>query len=214
MSLLRSYLLTSAVAILIGCATGEGLDEGAGASTGAGGVAATSGAGGNGGDPSGGSAGETFTGGTSSAGTSSGGTSSGGVAGGGTSSGGTAGCPAGEKKCSNICVAPNPGIGCSLGDCAACPSPPPNSVWMCSGDLCDFSCNTGYTKQGSSCVGTGSGGSGGGGVGGSGGTGGTTGCPATCDVSKPETHFVCAFYCAAFIGTIGLCGFGNCCVCT
>lgn len=135
-----------------------------------------------------------------------GGTSNGG-------SGGATGCPAGQKKCGGICVQPNPGIGCTLNDCTACPQPPANSTWFCNSNTCDFTCTAGYVKQGQTCISTGSGGTSSGGAPGGGGTGGGGLCPAPCDASDPASQFVCLSFCI-FSGGAGLCVPGlNCCLC-
>lgn len=162
-----------------------------------------------GGFPSGGSAG-VATGGVG--GTATGGTGgTGGTATGG--SGGATGCPSGQKKCGGICVQPNPGIGCTLNDCTACPQPPPNSTWFCNNNTCDFTCTAGYIKQGQTCISTGSGGTSSGGAPGGGGTGGGGLCPAPCDASDPGSQFVCFSFCV-FSGGAGLCVPGlNCCLC-
>lgn len=158
--------------------------------------------GGSGGFPSGGTAGA-GTGGVATGGT--GGVSTGG-------SGGATGCPSGQKKCGGVCVVPNPGIGCNLTDCTACPQPPANSTWFCNNATCDFTCTAGYVKQGQTCINTGSGGSSSGGAPGGGGSGGGT-CAAPCDPSQGEQQFVCAAFCL-FTGGLGLCApVVNCCTC-
>jgi hypothetical protein len=197
----------------IGNTNDSGLGTGGDGSTGVGGAAAgTSGGsgggfpGGSGGFPSGGSAG-VATGGVG--GTATGGT--GGTATGGGGSGG-GGCTSDKKLCGGLCVAPNPGIGCNLTDCTACPQPPSNSTWTCTGTTCDFVCAAGYVKQGQTCISTGSGGTSSGGAPGGGGTGGGGVCQA-CDPSDPASQFICFSFCV-FSGGAGLCVPGlNCCLC-
>lgn len=188
---------------------GTGGDSG---STGIGGSSASGGSGGgfpggSGGFPSGGTAGVATggLGGTATGGT--GGTATGGA-------GGSTGCAAGEKKCGGVCVLPNPGIGCNLTDCNACPQPPSNSQWFCNSGTCDFTCTAGYVKQGQTCISTGSGGTGSGGAPpGGGGTGGGGLCPAPCDPNDTGSQFACAAFCI-FQGGIGFCApVLNCCVC-
>ena len=120
-----------------------------------------------------------------------------------------------------MCIAPSPGVGCGSQDnvCTACPNPPANGTSICTGTLCDFTCNAGYTKSGSSCVGSGGGGApaGGGGApsgGGATGSGGATGCAAPCNPSDITSQFLCTFYCAPITNKPGLCApLVNCCVC-
>jgi hypothetical protein len=204
----------------IGNTNDSGLGTGGDAgTTGVGGTSASGGSGGgspggSGGAPSGGSAGVASGGvGGTGAGGAGGGTGggTGGVPTGG--GGGTTGCGTGEKKCGGVCVVPNPGIGCNLTDCNACPQPPANSQWFCNSGTCDFTCLNGYVKQGQTCISTGQGGTSSGGAPGGGGTGGGGLCPAPCDPSDPQAQFVCFAFCA-FSGGAGLCVPGvNCCVC-
>lgn len=225
------------VALLLGCATAEQVDDeeglggaSAGGSTGTGGKVDNPGGGGSGNAGSGGgaasggtssggaSSGGASSGGTSSGGASSGGASSGGASSGGTSSGGGGGsCAAGKKMCGGVCIAPSPGVGCLLQDnqCTACPSPPANGTSTCAGTLCDFTCNSGFTKSGNSCIGSGGGGGGApAGGGGSTGSGGSTGCGAPCNPSDITSQFLCTFYCATITGKPGLCApIVNCCAC-
>jgi hypothetical protein len=221
---MRARLIAIIGVCTLACATAEDVDGtigntndsglgtgGDSGSTGVGGAAAgTSGGsgggfpGGSGGVPSGGSAG-VATGGVG--GVATGGT--GGTATGGGGSGGT-GCTPDMKLCGGLCVAPNPGIGCNLTDCTACPQPPSNSTWMCSGTTCDFTCAAGYVKQGQTCISTGSGGTSSGGAPGGGGSGGGS-CTAPCDSSQGESQFVCFAFCT-FSGKPGFC-IANCCVC-
>jgi hypothetical protein len=220
--------LAGIVTLLLGCATAEpvGDDEAvggapAGGATGTGGKADNP-TGGSGGASSGGGAagasgsGGTSSGGTSSGGTSSGGTSSGGTASGGTSSGGTGGsCGSGKKMCGGVCILPSPGVGCGSQDnvCTVCPSPPANSTSTCNGTLCDFSCNSGFTKSGNSCLSSGGGGAPSGG-GGTSGAGGGSSCAAPCDPKDIGAQFLCTFYCASQTGNLGLCApVLNCCTC-
>ncbi|MCC6900672.1 MAG: hypothetical protein IT377_16955 [Polyangiaceae bacterium] len=221
--------LAAVVTMLMGCATGEPIDDDgaggtpAGGNSGTGGKADNPNGGGTGGTTAGGAAGQAgggassggaSSGGTSSGGTSSGGSSSGGSSSGGTSSGGGGGtCSAGQKKCGGVCIAPSPGVGCSSQNdqCTPC-NPPPNSTAACSGSLCDFTCNAGYAKSGSTCVSTGGGGAPGGG--GGGGSGGSTGCAAPCNPSKIQDQLICNIYCAPITGKLGLCApVLNCCTC-
>jgi hypothetical protein len=212
----------SLVVGFFGCATAESIAPD-GTSGFAGAVATGgTGAGGKGDNPNDGGAGGVSggsTGGvagdTGGSGGDTGGTTSGGAAGSGGSSGS---CSVGQKLCGGVCIPPSPGVGCSATDCTPCPSPPPNANSVCSGTLCDFSCMSGYTKSGSTCVssggGGGTGGTGGGGAG-TGGTSGGSGCPAPCTPSDPTSQFLCAFYCAASGQSIGLCApVLNCCTCS
>jgi hypothetical protein len=219
MRLTSASAFIGAVVVAFGCATSEDLEPGT--QVGSGGSGAAAGQVGSGGkvdnpNAGGGTAGSAATGG-GSGGDESGG--SGGISGAaGQSSGGSAGgCAPGEKLCASVCIAPQPGVGCSLTDCTPCPTPPPNSTAQCSSGVCDFACNAGYAKDQGQCVSTGSGGTGGsggsGGTSGSGGSSGGTGCPQSCDPSAGEQQFICTFLCT-FQGKFGLCAPGvNCCVC-
>ena len=201
--------------VILGCATSEedlgpggdggGIGGGAGTSSGGGGISS-----GGGGVSSGG-------GGISSGGTggfsATGGTTDGGV-------GDAANCKSGEKSCSGTCIAPSPGVGCSLTDCKPC-SVVLNANAKCTGTACDFDCISGYVKNGNKCDpsgggGVGAGGSGGfglipiGGSGGGGATDGGSGCPAPCDPSSPTSILTCTIFC----GSPGICLPGaNCCQC-
>jgi cellulose 1,4-beta-cellobiosidase len=202
----------------IACATGVGVDDQGGPGFGgssSGGAAGTAGKVDNPNQGGGGSGNATSGGGAPSGGAPSGG--GGDVGGGGVPSGGGAGgCPSNQKSCGGVCVQPNPGIGCNLTDCTPCPAPPPNSNWICTSSVCDFTCNAGYAKQGQTCVSSGGGGapSGGGGTtSGGGGSGGGGTCAAPCDPSQGSEQFVCFAFCV-FSGGAGLCVPGlNCCTC-
>jgi loricrin len=180
---------------------------GSGGATSGGGTTASGGSpsggeAGSGGGETGGSGGTIATGG---GGAPSGGTGSGGATGG---TGGSS-CGSGLKKCGGLCISPSPSNGCTLndGECTACVAPT-NGSTICTSNVCDFTCNAGYTKSGISCVSsTGSGGGGG--------TGGGTSCPAPCDPSKGESQFLCASFCLLGGKNFGLCAPGaNCCLCT
>lgn len=135
-----------------------------------------------------------------------------GGAGGSTGVGGVAGaCSAGQKACGGICLAPTPGIGCSMTQCTPCPAVPAHSTATCSGEQCSFQCNAGYTLSGNSCVASGAGGSSGAGAG-SGGSGG--GCAAPCNPTETTSQLVCLTYCTVVSGKPGLCApIVDCCVC-
>lgn len=214
--------------LLVGCATGESLDEGngaGGAPAGGGGAAGSAVQGG------GGTAATTSGGGNAGAGATSTGGGTGGATTGGTGGGDDGGlCPLDQKNCQGTCVPlKNPYTGCSNPDCKECPSPPANATSICTTGLCDFKCNGGYTKSGSSCVSSGGGGgtggttsggggttSGGGGTtaSGGGGTGGGT-CKGPCNPSDPAAHILCAGICAFSGQSIGLCApILNCCLCS
>jgi hypothetical protein len=221
------------VVLLLGCATAESIEEddgvggvSAGGATGSGGKGDNPGGGGSGntGNTAGGGSAGMAGGGTSAGGAPTGGASSGGASSGGASSGGStagggtggAACPSGKKSCGGVCIAPSPGVGCVLQDnqCAACPSPPANGTSTCNGTLCDFTCNSGYTKSGNACVGSGGGGAPAGGGGSTGSGGGSSSCSAPCDPSDITSQFLCTFYCATITGKPGLCApVLNCCAC-
>jgi hypothetical protein len=84
-------------------------------------------------------------------------------------------CGSDQKCCptlSAMCLDQAPIIGCSAASCEPCPAPPSHAVAVCEAGQCAIVCNDGYTKQGSSCVASGTGGQGGaGGKAGSGGAG-------------------------------------------
>jgi hypothetical protein len=241
----QTLTLFSAALVAIGCAIGSGSDDatfvystgaadsGAAASTGTGGFASPSGSGGSvqgdgatssGGTGSGGAAGEApgGSGGTSgSSGSGSGGSGSSGS--GGTSTGGNGGtsCPAGQKLCGGLCVAPKPALGCTLLGCDPCPTPPSFGSSVCVGDACDFECFTGYAKSGSTCVSSsgGSGGAGGSGAGGTSGTGGTSGggmqcfhCSGTCAGLNSDS--ACFVDCVGNQGRPGCIWSAGTCTCT
>lgn len=86
---------------------------------------------------------------TTGSATGAGGTSSTGGSLSGT--GGTLSCASGQKLCGSNCVAPLPSNGCS-GSCNPCPAAPANAQASCTGGQCDFTCNTGYSKSGQTCV--------------------------------------------------------------
>jgi hypothetical protein len=85
------------------------------------------------------------------------------------------GCIPGQKPCvDGLCWPQSPAHGCDLGpSCQACPGPPANGFAKCTGQECDFDCNSGYHRASSSCaLGAGTGGAtGSGGAQGSGGKG-------------------------------------------
>jgi hypothetical protein len=203
---LRNLWLGVILGILASCATGEDLDEqgtpGAAGNGNAAGSTANGGSSGDasGGAPSGGSAGQ-----------AQGGAPSGGETGaGGSAMGGAGGdCPVDQKKCGGVCIAPSPANGCAAADCNPC-TLVANSTPTCTNGLCDFTCDPGFSRQGSACVGTG-----GGGAPGAGGSSGGGTCVAPCDPSKGEHQFVCGFACVAFANTIGLCWPApvSCCLC-
>jgi hypothetical protein len=219
---MRARLIAIIGVCTIACATAEDVDGtlgntsdsglGTGGISGSTGFGSSSSGGSGGGFPTGGSGGGFPTGGT--AGVATGGVGGSATGGTGGATGGTGGgCGAGQKLCGGICVQPNPGIGCTLNDCTACPQPPANSTWFCNNNTCDFTCTAGYVKQGQTCISTGSGGTSSGGAPGGGGTGGGGLCPAPCDASDPGSQFVCFSFCV-FSGGAGLCVPGlNCCLC-
>jgi hypothetical protein len=224
--MMRARLIAIIGVFTLACATAEdvdgtigntsdsGLGTGGDGGSEVGGSAGQVGSGGSGGGfPTGGSGAFPSGGASGSGSTGSGGAATGGTGGGATGGSGGGGCPSGQKSCGGVCVQPNPGIGCTLNDCNACPQPPPNSTWFCNSGTCDFTCTAGYVKQGQTCISTGSGGSSSGGAPGGGGTGGGGLCPAPCDASDPGSQFVCFSFCV-FSGGAGLCLPGlNCCVC-
>lgn len=91
-----------------------------------------------------------------------GGVSSGGLTAGGTASGGgippgpdaQAPCAPGLKACFvndfQLCVAPDPSVGCGSTGCDRC-LPPPGGYGVCRGQDCDFECFSGSVKEGNEC---------------------------------------------------------------
>jgi hypothetical protein len=61
-------------------------------------------------------------------------------------------CPdPGTKRCGGLCVAPAPGVGCSLTDCTPCPE---SSVYasICSNAACSFDCPPGEVPTTTGCI--------------------------------------------------------------
>jgi hypothetical protein len=75
---------------------------------------------------------------------------------GGSSNGGSVsagGCTGGQKLCNGACVSPGPANGCSLTGCTPCAaSAPAHGVLSCKQEQCDFQCQSGFNRTGSSCV--------------------------------------------------------------
>jgi hypothetical protein len=156
---------------------GDPGDLGSGGAVGSGGTgsgAVTQGLGGGlggssiGGKASGGmpgSGGGKATGGASSGGAmSTGGSATGGKGGSGGGTGGApepgdgGSCQAGQKFCGGICTPPAPRVGCGTTGCDACTLvAPANGYVTCANNQCVFDCLSGFTKMGSTCMGTGTG---------------------------------------------------------
>ncbi len=62
-------------------------------------------------------------------------------------------CPSGQHECAGQCVGNTPQSGCLQSvSCTPC-SPPANGTSSCTpAGACDFTCQSGYTKQGATCV--------------------------------------------------------------
>jgi hypothetical protein len=95
----------------------------------------------------------------SSGGTASGGESSSGGSepgsGGAPNTGGAPGCGAcepGQKCCYEVCIAPQPVVGCGLEACDPCPAPPAAGISVCSEGQCAIQCNQDYVEMGDECV--------------------------------------------------------------
>jgi hypothetical protein len=97
-------------------------------------------------------------------------------------------CPTGQKRCAfegqgEVCLDPNPLVGCAPAGCDSCPAAPSGGFNVCSGEQCDFQCRDGYVRNGSACdpivvPDAGTGGSGSGGTGSSGPCSTNADCPA------------------------------------
>jgi hypothetical protein len=59
-------------------------------------------------------------------------------------------CDPGLKSCGGLCLPPSPEIGCSPNDCTPCATP--NGTGSCNGDVCEITCDQGYTLSSGSCV--------------------------------------------------------------
>ena len=60
-------------------------------------------------------------------------------------------CAVGLKQCGGLCVAPEPGVGCSLDTCDECQDADHGTVG-CVDETCVITCEDGYVLSGSSCV--------------------------------------------------------------
>jgi hypothetical protein len=70
---------------------------------------------------------------------------------GGTCTSGVCSCPASQHACGQACVSNSGILSCGTTSCMACTAPA-NAAPTCDGTLCGFTCNTGYTANGASCV--------------------------------------------------------------
>jgi hypothetical protein len=186
-----------------GASAGSSGEAGDAGEQGNGGTAGSSGTDGVGGtDPSDAAGGLDGLGGT-------GGTDPGGAGGSGT------GCAPDQKSCNNVCVKPDPSMGCSLTNCEPCPPPAPNSDVICGDHQCVAQCKMGFVPVGGQCVpensvdgGGGTAGNGGnGGAGGRGGSGGSGG--RQCVVEQcPSCSVFVGMACCTFFRTCG-CSFAD-----
>ncbi len=69
---------------------------------------------------------------------------------GATCAGGTCSCPSGEHACGQQCVSSSAVTSCGT-SCAACVVPA-NAAPVCTGGACDFTCATGFVRQGQDCL--------------------------------------------------------------
>jgi hypothetical protein len=132
---------------------------------------------------------------------------------GGTDPGGSTGCPPNQKSCNNVCVEPNPSVGCSLDHCEPCPpDPPANSEIICGDHQCVAQCKQGFVPVGGQCVPEssvdgGGGATGTGGNAGAGGRGGSGGRQCVVEQCPSCSPFV-GMACCTFFRTCG-CSFAD-----
>lgn len=145
-----------------GCAQGSAFSgDATGGNGGAGNGAAGPGGEGHGGagaaDP--GSGGNGGQGASAAGGAGAGGVGAGGEGVGAGGSGGNTGttsmpgCSANQHECAGLCVGNTTASGCLQSvSCTPCPVPAQSVSTCTAAGVCDFTCNAGYSKQGSSCV--------------------------------------------------------------
>ena len=142
-----------ALAGVVACAQGSEIsDESLGGTGGAGGASASSGAStGDSSTASSSAASSTSASSTTAAGSTSASSSASTSA---SSSSGGPMCDSDEHLCGGICAGNTTQTGCFQSvTCAPCAAPPIHGTSTCSAaGLCDFTCGSGYTKSGNSCV--------------------------------------------------------------